>query len=660
MTVDVGASIAAGVQHLRDRQDPEGWWKGNLATNVTMDAEDMMLRHFLGIEVAEDVQRSARWIRSQQRSDGTWASFLGGPGELSTTVEAWVALRLAGHDADADYMVKAAEFVRSEGGVERARVFTRIWLSLVGLWSWSDCPTVPPELMFLPKWAPLNIYNWACWARQTVVPLSIVATTQPVHPVGFDIEPLRTHAPAPKMRPVWTVPGLFERGEYLTKLYRKVPFNFIRFIAKRKALKWIIDRQEADGGWGGIQPPWVYSILAMVEMGMPLDHPKVAKAIAGLDGFFVEVPADSMGDEQAEGGRLETAGTSMRWLEACQSPVWDTGLALEALLEAGVAADDEVVLRAAEWLLQEQVTAPGDWQVQRPGLPSAGWAFEFHNDAYPDTDDTAEIVLALSKVRHPEQSRMDAAVDAALEWTIGMQSKDGGWAAFDADNTKTLATQLPFCDFGNVINPPSADVTAHVVEMMAEAGMAGAAECQRGVLWLLANQEPGGSWFGRWGANHLYGTGAVVPALVAAGVPRDHGAIQRAVAWVLSKQNADGGWGEDMRSYHDDEWIGRGSSTASQTAWALLTLLAAGVHGDAVDRGIAFLTSTQLPNGCWDEELYTGTGFPGFFYINYELYRVVFPMWALARYARATGQLADGMVEERTTGSRLETTEVQS
>jgi squalene-hopene/tetraprenyl-beta-curcumene cyclase len=296
------------------------------------------------------------------------------------------------------------------------------------------------------------------------------------------------------------------------------------------------------------------------------------------------------------------------------------------------------VLRATDWLLGEEIRVRGDWAVRRPSLAPGGWAFEFANDGYPDTDDTAEIVLALRRVDHPDPQRLRGAVDRGVAWTVGMQSRDGGWGAFDADNTRQLTNKLPFCDFGEVIDPPSADVTAHVVEMLAVEGLAGTTQARRGIAWLLANQEPDGSWFGRWGANYVYGTGAAVPALVAAGTEPGAVPIRRAVDWLVTHQNADGGWGEDLRSYVDRSWAGRGTSTASQTAWALLALLAAGERdGDAVRRGIGFLVGTQRADGTWDEAQFTGTGFPGDFYINYHLYRLVFPIWALGRYVGVDG-----------------------
>ncbi|GIF52612.1 squalene-hopene/tetraprenyl-beta-curcumene cyclase [Asanoa ferruginea] len=625
----VAAALTAAIGHLRLRQDPTGWWKGELATNVTMDAEDLLLRQFLGIRTDEQTEEAARWIRSQQRDDGTWANFHGGPGNLSTTVEAYVVLKLAGDPPDAPHMVRARAFALEMGGLERTRVFTRIWLALFGLWSWDDLPELPPEMIFLPRWFPLNVYDWACWARQTVVPLTIVGSLRPVRPLPIDIDELRTGASAPKAAPPWTWTGFFQRTDRLLKLYGRHAVKPLRELSQRRAAEWILARQEADGSWGGIQPPWVYSLLALHLLGYSMDHPALKAGFAGLDAFTI---------------REETDDGWVRRLEACQSPVWDTALALVALLDAGVPATDEAVRRAASWLLDEEIAVPGDWAVRRPGLAPGGWAFEFANDLYPDTDDTAEIVLALRRVAaglaadDPLRGRIEGAVDRGVGWTVGMQSGDGGWGAFDADNTRTLANKLPFCDFGEVIDPPSADVTAHVVEMLAIEGRASDPVTQRGVTWLLRNQESDGSWFGRWGANYVYGTGAAVPALVEAGVDAGAPAVRAAVHWLVAHQNPDGGWGEDLRSYDDPQnWAGKGASTPSQTAWALLALLAAGEADHPATRaGVDHLISTQRGDGGWDEEHFTGTGFPGDFYINYHLYRLVFPVTALGRYLGVT------------------------
>jgi squalene-hopene/tetraprenyl-beta-curcumene cyclase len=502
-------------------------------------------------------------------------------------------------------------------------VFTRIWLALFGLWSWDELPDLPPELIFLPSWFPLNVYDWACWARQTIVPLTVVGSLRPARPLPFGVDELRAGSPARAMDRPWTWSGAFQRLDKVLHAYSTLPVQPLREVARRRAVEWILARQEADGSWGGIQPPWVYSILALHLMGYPLDHPSVRAGLAGLGGFVI---------------REHTPHGWVRRLEACQSPVWDTGLVLTALLDAGVPADDPTVLRATDWLLGEEIRVPGDWSVRRPKLAPGGWAFEFENDGYPDTDDTAEVLLGLRRVAHPEPDRVRAAVDRGMAWVTGMQCADGGWGAFDADNTQVLCTRLPFCDFGAVIDPPSADVTAHIIEALAAEGRADSPACRRGVAWLLRAQERDGSWFGRWGANHVYGTGAAVPALVAAGMPTAAPAIQAAVRWLERHQNADGGWGEDLRSYRDPAWVGRGQTTPSQTAWALLALLAAGERGsDTTWRGVGWLCRAQRDDGGWDEPCFTGTGFPGDFYLSYHLYRVVFPLTALGRYVTLTG-----------------------
>ncbi len=368
--------------------------------------------------------------------------------------------------------------------------------------------------------------------------------------------------------------------------------------------------------------------MALNLLGYEITHPIMQRGLSGLDRFTI-----------TEAGTTEAGPDGpVRRLEACQSPVWDTVLTMIALADAGLPADHPALASAARWVLGEEIRGPGDWQVRRPDLAPGGWAFEFDNDTYPDTDDTAEVVLALRRAgplnpEEPDSAANRAAIERGLTWLAGMQSKDGGWGAFDADNARKLVNKLPFCDFGAVIDPPSADVTAHIVEAFAAEGRAAEPAARRGVVWLLRAQEPDGSWFGRWGANYIYGTGAVVPALIAAGVKPSKPAIRRAVAWLEEHQNPDGGWGEDLRSYDDPALAGRGESTASQTAWALLALLAAGERDSAAtQRGVGWLARTQRADGSWDEPQFTGTGFPGDFYINYHLYRLAFPISALGRY----------------------------
>jgi squalene-hopene/tetraprenyl-beta-curcumene cyclase len=649
-------TLERACEHLLSLQDESGWWKGELQTNVTMDAEDMLLREFLGIRRPEETERSAAWIRSQQRADGTWANFHGGQGELSTTIEAYWALRLAGDEPEQEYMRAAAAFVREHGGIESARVFTHVWLALFGLWSWEQVPALPPEIVLLPSWVALNIYDFACWARQTIVALSIVMAYRPRRPLPFGLEELHGSEP---WRPV---PPVSARGRCLVRLdrvlraYERHPLPVLRRFALARAERWIVRRQEGDGSWGGIQPPWVYSLMALRLSGYPLEHPVMRRGIEGIDGFMVEEREDELEGPPTPGAPVGAGRSSIgRRLEACQSPVWDTALAVVALSDAGVPGDHPALVRAGEWLLGEEVCVPGDWRVARPRLQPGGWAFEFANDNYPDVDDTAEVVLALLRIRlvprarvgqafeqavYPGEAmdrtvashaRVRQAIDRAMRWTKGMQSREGAWGAFDADNTRSLVRELPFLDFGEVIDEPSADVTAHALEMLATLGRARDPEAVAAARWLIDRQEPAGSWWGRWGVNHIYGTGAVVPALIAAGVGASEPCIRRAVSWLERHQNDDGGWGEDPRSYDSPEWVGRGESTASQTAWALLALHAAGESSESVTRGVQWLVDTQREDGSWDEPQYTGTGFPSDYYINYHLYRLVFPVMALGR-----------------------------
>jgi len=636
-------ALSRAARHLLELQDEQGWWQGELETNVTIEAEDLLLREFLGIRTTEQTDATARWIRSKQRADGTWSNSFEGKPDLSSTVEAYVALRLAGDSPDAYHMAQAAGWIRTRGGIPATRVFTRIWLALFGEWSWDELPVMPPELIYLPSWFPLNVSDWACWARQTIVPLTIVGSLRPVRSLPFGLGELRVPAggkvgckapPESASDAAWS--RVFAELDRALHVYhrhglRARPLRAVRTAAIRRCADWIIARQEKDGCWGGIQPPWVYSLIALHLLGYELNHPIIERGLAGLDSFTVWE---------------ETPDGPVRRMEACQSPVWDTVLAMTALADAGLPADHPALDRATRWMLAEEIRGPGDWQVRRPGLEPSGWAFEFHNDIYPDIDDTAEALLALDRTTLPADSGLKQCIERATRWLIGMQSRDGGWGAFDADNTRELCRKLPFCDFGEVIDPPSADVTAHAVEALARQGLAGSRPARRGVAWLLRAQESDGSWFGRWGANYVYGTGAVVPALIAAGVLPGKPCIRRAVSYLIEHQNPDGGWGEDLRSYEPGEgadappgqsWSGRGTSTASQTAWALLALIAAGGAQDSVDRGVRWLAQAQRDDGSWDEPQFTGTGFPCDFYINYHLYRLVFPVSALGRYLGGAG-----------------------
>ena len=575
-------AVERATARLLELQHPDGWWVGELESNATMIAQHLFWHHFLGLRTPELDRKIAHELLARQREDGTWSIWFEGPPDLSTSIEAYAALKLAGVDPGP----RARDYIWSEGGVPRARVFTKCFLAMLGHWPWQWIPRVPPELILLPPDGPFSVYNFSCWARQTVVPLSVVEALRPVRPAPIDLVEIGA-------RPGQTKPPP-----------RPGP---IRRVAFATAERWVRDRQEADGSWGGIQPPWVWSIVMLAALGYGFEDETLRAAVEGWRGFTID-----------EGDRLRP--------EACQSPVWDTALSIIALLDAGVPASHPALRRAGEWLVAEEVTVEGDWAVRRPELAPGGWAFEFENDLYPDVDDTAVVALALRGL-----ALGGDAVDRGLAWTAGMQSRSGGWGAFDVDNEAFWLYKLPFCDFGKVTDEPSADVTAHALEALApEAGYERTVE--RGLEWLLAEQEDDGSWFGRWGVNHLYGTGAALPALAACGMAPDHPAMRRAVAWLDGVQQADGSFGEDILSYAEPGLRGRGPATPSQTAWALLGYVAAGEAGsESAKRAADWLCSVQRSNGDWTEDHYTGTGFPLDFMIRYHLYRLHFPLMALGR-----------------------------
>jgi len=603
---DLDRAIDAAVERLLALQQPGGWWVGELESNVTMTAQWLFLLEFLGLRNEITTRRLANELLACQRSDGLWSIYWGGEPDLAATLESYAALRLAGLDAGDPRLAAARRFCEEQGGIGAARVFTRIWLALFGLWRWDAIPQIPPELVLLKAGAPLSVYNFGCWARQTLVALSVVLHYRPVH----RLPPQRacSELDLGRVEPLHPLDRLLSR-------YAAQPVRPGRERALAYAERWIIDRQELDGSWGGIQPPWVWSLVALVCRGHGPDSPYVRQGLGGWDRFMV-----------ADGDRLRP--------EACQSPVWDTALALMGLLAAGLEGEHPALRRAGAWLVQEEVRSRGDWAVRTPGLEPGGWAFEYDNDLYPDIDDAALVGIALNGLGVGR-----AAVERGCRWLAGMQSSNGGWGAFDLDNDTEWLYRIPFCDFGALTDPPSPDVTGHVVELLArEPGYEEAV--RRGVGYLLREQEEDGSWFGRWGVNYVYGVGAVLPALEAAGLPPEHAALRRAVDWLARVQNGDGGFGEDCRSYDlgaaGRSWRGRGVSTPSQTAWGLLGLVAAGeARSASARRAAAWLADNQLPDGGWEEDYFTGTGFPRDFMINYHLYRQVWPVLALGRLRAA-------------------------
>ncbi|MCC7492421.1 MAG: squalene--hopene cyclase [Fimbriimonadaceae bacterium] len=646
------AGIADALGWLERHQDPRGFWVGALETNPSMEAEWILAMHFLGVRDDPKYPGVVRAILNDQRADGSWENYYEAPaGDISTTVECYAALRVAGFDPDSPQLRAAREWIMAQGGLARVRVFTKFWLALIGEWPWDGTPSLPPELIFLPSWVPFNIYQFSSWARGTMVPLSILAARRPVRPLAPE-QRLDELFPDGRANFDYSLP---RRGRLLSWerlfywldrgacLFQKLPWHPRREEAIKVGLEWIIERQEADGCWGGIQPPWVYSLMALHVEGYAIDHPVVAK---GLDAFNAPWAYERRG------------GT---YVQACVSPVWDTVLALLAYTDCGCdGRHSKAVRRAIRWVLDEQVRVPGDWQVYAGAIPAGGWAFEFENDTYPDVDDTAVALIALARLRDsaPVPAEVDAAIERGAAWVLGMRCRNGAWAAFDKDNTNPLVAKIPFCDFGEALDPPSVDVTAHVVEALGALGRdLSDPVVARAVAYIRAEQERDGSWFGRWGVNHIYGTAAVLPALAAVGEDMHSFYVRRAADWISEHQNPDGGWGETCGSYMDLRLRGVGDSTASQTAWALMALLAVGAprYAAAIRRGVEYLLRTITSDGTWDEPQYTGTGFPGYgggarvdlskpgstlpqgtelgrgFMINYNLYRHYFPVMALGR-----------------------------
>ena len=646
-------TVAKSQQYMLDIQYPDGYWWGELESNPTMEAEYLMLTHILGVPDPERWRKIANYILGRQQDDGSWAQYYDAPGNLSTSIECYTALKMAGISPDSPEMVKARNFIVAKGGVHASRIFTKIWLAMLGQYPWNRLPAMPPELIFLPSWFPFNIYEFSSWARATIVPMTVILSEKPTVPIPEsaaipEIVVDEEIAPATNGRrgSIASWRTFFYGADKLLRLYEKAPIKPGRNWAKDQAARWILQHQEADGSWGGIQPPWVYSLICLKHLGYGLEHPAMKAGLQGFEGFAIE---------ENDAWRVQ----------ACVSPVWDTCLALIAMLESGIPANHPDMESATRWLIEKQILTGGDWQVKAPKTPPGGWAFEFDNNNYPDIDDVSEVLMALHLARLPEgeDHTRTSAIERGVAWLLGVQSANGGWAAFDKDNDHTYLSSIPFADFGETLDPPSVDVTAHVVEALAKLGYDRNFEpIGKAYLYIRDEQEEDGPWFGRWGVNYIYGTGAVLPALQTIGEDMTQPYVRRAVSWLMEHQNVDGGWGESCGSYVDFSLRGRGVSTASQTAWALLALIAAGEAGsDSALRGVRFLHQTQQPDGSWDEPYFTGTGFPGYgvghrqqklpepgdpshqeldmgagFMINYHLYRNYWPLTALGRFLKAT------------------------
>jgi squalene-hopene/tetraprenyl-beta-curcumene cyclase len=617
----VQEAVERGVTHLLSIQAPEGYWLGELEADTTLESDYIYYLNVLGKADPQRISKLANYVRRRQLADGGWNIYFGGPAELNATVKAYFALKLAGDSAEAEHMVKAREVVHRLGGLEHTNSFTRFYLTLAGALGWEMVPAVPPELMLLPNWFYLNIYEMSSWSRGIVIPLAILYAHKPRWALSAETrvdelfrDPSRLSASFEwDRKQLFTWRNFFLALDRALKLYERLPWKPLRQRALRQARQWMLEHLERSEGLGAIYPAMMNAIFALLALGHGPDDPLTAREIRELARFEIE------------------EGDTIR-LQPCFSPVWDTAITMVALEEAGLPANHPALVRAADWLLDRQILGPGDWQVKNPSVPG-GWVFEFRNEFYPDVDDTAFVLMALQRVDHPNRRRLEHAMRRGLAWLVSMQNRDGGWGAFDHNNDCRVFTQVPFADHNAMIDPSTADVTARVLECLGRFGWpATHPAIQRAVAFLLKDQTADGSWYGRWGVNYVYGTSGVLRSLETVSLAaREY--CQRAVAWLRQVQNADGGFGESIASYYDASLKGRGRSTPSQTAWGLIGLLAASELSDpAIGRAVAHLVEQQKADGSWDEQEFTGTGFPCVFYLKYHLYRNYFPLYALARY----------------------------
>ncbi|MGF1536980.1 MAG: squalene--hopene cyclase [Elainellaceae cyanobacterium] len=641
--VKLREAIAASQSYLLGEQHDEGYWWSELESNVTMAAEVVLLHKIWGTDGSRPLHKVEAYLRSQQRDHGGWELYYGDGGHLSNSVEAYLALRLLGVPASDPALLKAKDFILAHGGITKTRVFTKLHLALVGCYDWRGVPSIPPWIMLLPRSFP--IYEMSSWARGSTVPLLIVFDQKPV----FVTEPAVTVDELYAEGRENAALGFPRSGDWtdlflvLDKLFKlSEQFNVVPFRDRslKAAEAWVLERQEATGDWGGIIPAMLNSLLALRCLGYDPDDPLVKRGIASVDRFAIET-ADQYS------------------VQPCVSPVWDTAWCIRALRDSGLPADHPKLLQAGQWLLDQQIIDYGDWAVKnRAGRPGV-WAFEFVNRWYPDVDDSATVVMALSQLDMPDEALKRGAIARAVDWIATMQCQPGGWGAFDIDNDQTWLNALPYADLKAMIDPNTADVTARVVEMVGylenlpmvqytgepyahlpellPSLRAEPARLTRSLDYLLKEQEDDGAWFGRWGVNYIYGTSGVLAALALVTPERHRGAIEKGASWLVNCQNPDGGWGETCRSYDDPSLRGQGDSTASQTAWALLGLIAAAdateePAKEAMARGVSYLVETQLTGGRWNEDYFTGTGFPCHFYLKYHMYQQYFPLMALGQY----------------------------
>lgn len=623
----LGNATAAARRYLLSIQHEDGHWCGELEGDSILESEYILTLHFLGRTGQKRVPKAAEYLRRQQLPGGGWASYAGGPPDVSASVKAYFALKLVGDDPDAPHMAKARRVIRELGGIGACNSFTRIYLSIFGQYDWAGCPAVPPELILLPDWFPFSIYKMSSWSRAIVVPLSIVWATKPSCPVPeqanireLHVESTTPRPAAPRRFRVRFWGAVFRGIDGGLKAAERLSFKPMRRRALERAEAWILARLEESDGLGAIFPPIVNTIFALSCRGYAPGHPT-------LEGQVEEL--EKLGLEEEETLRIQP----------CFSPIWDTALALRALLESGLPADEPNLLRAASWLLDREVRRPGDWQRRIPDTEPGGWFFEYRNEFYPDTDDTAEVLAALSGVRFPEEReerRRQSALRRGTAWQLAMQNADGGWPAFDKGCDNEILTLIPFADHNAMIDPSCEDITGRTLEALRRLEYeASHPAVRRGASFLKRKQDADGTWYGRWGCNYIYGTWLALRGLEETGEDMSQERYQRAASWLRRHQNENGGWGELPASYDQPTRKGIGASTPSQTAWVLLALFAVGDTGSAsVRRGVEYLLRNQEYDGSWKDEYWTGTGFPKVFYLRYHLYATYFPLWALSAYQR--------------------------
>jgi squalene-hopene/tetraprenyl-beta-curcumene cyclase len=622
----VSGAIDRCQQFFLTTQAAPGFWVGELQSNVTIIAEYIMFQYFLGNHDPKRLRKAVRHILRTQLPDGGWSIYFGGPSELSATVEAYFALKLAGRPVDDVCMKRARQLIVARGGVEQSRVFTKINLALFGQYNWQGIPSMPVEMMFLPTGFYFNIYEFSSWSRSVIVPLMIIFAQKPqVKLDGFPgIDELYASPPDQRQAAVeWSEElvswrNFFVLADRILKILERRTIPAVRAAAISRAERWILDHQDITGEWGGIMPAMMNSVLALLSLGYKSTDPVIVKGLEAIERFGIETSSEFR-------------------LQSCVSPVWDTAITVIALAESGLPTTHPGLIKAAQWLISKQVLRKGDWAVKnRRGKPG-GWSFEFFNDFFPDNDDTAMVLLALHHVPLVDKQSLEEACQRGLAWLLSMQCDDGGWGAFDMNNNRRLLNRIPFADLESLLDPSTSDVTGRVVELLAKHGYPRQhLAIRRALRFLRKDQAQDGSWYGRWGVNYIYGTWAVLTGLRALGEDFSQDYIQRAVRWVEGCENPDGGWGESCESYANPRMKGVGTSTPSQTAWAVMALIESGqVHSPAVESGVRFLVDRQQVDGTWAEDEFTGTGFPKHFYINYHLYRNYFPLMALARYRSA-------------------------